>query len=267
MRNRYHIELYESKKRNPIDRYEFNQLRYALFPKDDAVSWCIINGVQYEPYIFEFFDKNKISLEGYEIVDAGANNGSFTIDFALLVGNSGKVHSFEPQRIVYYQLCGNVFINGFDNVYCHNVALGEKTETCRIQRPNYFSKNLINLGDVKIHPSLNEEYDLVDSRPLDSYAFDRLRLIKIDTQGYEYYILNGAIQTIKKHRPYIIIEIEEKYLIGHGLKESDIYNFFKENDYSVFQFYKGIPFSTTTGFCIDYVAIPNEKSPEKYIIP
>ena len=61
-----------------------------------------------------------------EIIDIGANNGHFTVEFAQYVGDNGKVHSFEPQRIIFQQLCGNVFLNGLDNVYTYNVALGDK---------------------------------------------------------------------------------------------------------------------------------------------
>lgn len=267
MLNKYHVELYGTKKRNPINQYEINELKFALFPKDDAVTWTIIHGVQYEPYIFEFLEKNKIRLDGCEVVDAGANNGCFSIDFALLVGDKGKVYSFEPQRIIFYQLCCNVFINGLNNIFCQNYALSDKEETCRIERPNYFSDKIVNFGDVKVNNKLQSGYDLIQSKRLDSYSFDDLRLIKIDTQGYEYFVLNGAKNTIQKHRPYIIFEIEEQFLKLHGLSKNDLTNFFKEIDYSFFQFYKGVPFMTSTGFCIDYVAIPNEKSPETHIIP
>lgn len=267
MLNRYQTNLYGVSKRNVFNKYEINNLRFALFPRDNAVTWTIIKGIQYEPYIFEFFYDNKINLDGFEIVDAGANNGSFTVDFAILVGNKGKVYSFEPQRIIYYQLCANTFLNGLDNVYCYNVALDQTEGRSKVQKPDYFSQSNVNFGDVRVDYKLDKQYELVECRRLDSYKFDKLKFIKIDTQGYELFILKGAVETIQKHRPFIILEIEEVYLKLWGLGHSDIENYFKGLDYTLYQLKKGIPFSTSTGFCLDHVAIPNELNPESFIIP
>src|SRR4051794_21224650 len=45
---------------------------------------------------------------GMTAIDAGANIGAHTVYFAKAVGPEGRVHAFEPQRRVYYLLCGNV---------------------------------------------------------------------------------------------------------------------------------------------------------------
>lgn len=267
MLNRFNVEIYAQSKRDFFDPYTYHKHRFILFPHDNAVSQSIIKGYQYEPYIFKFLVDNGINLSGKTVVEAGSNNGNFTVDFSILVGDTGKVFAFEPQRIVYYQLCGNVFLNGLKNVWCHNVALGHASNSSRIQMPDYSSTRGVNFGDVCVNDDIDKNYERVEVRPLDDYDFDELCVIKADVQGYELFVLQGAMQTIKKHRPYIFVEIEDEKLDMHGLKKNDIEDFFRAADYSLYHFQDGLRYNTTTGYCLDYVAIPNEKNPSRYIIP
>ena len=126
MKKTFNIQYFERIRKNHIHALQPAYRKYILFPNDNAVTSCLINGSIYEPYYFDFISDNLISLDGMEIIDFGANNGHFTVEFAQYVGDNGKVHSFEPQRIIFQQLCGNVFLNGLDNVYTYNVALGDK---------------------------------------------------------------------------------------------------------------------------------------------
>jgi FkbM family methyltransferase len=150
IKTKFNVKIYQRTKRDFKNPYLMHNLVYALFPNDNAPSSSIINGWQYEPYIFDFLSKNYIETDGKDIIDVGANNGGFSIDFAHLVGDNGKVHSYEPQRLIYYQLCGNVFMNGLNNVYCHNLAIGDCVTNVRIETPNYFDSGAVNFGNVKI---------------------------------------------------------------------------------------------------------------------
>jgi len=117
MKTKFDIQVYQIQKKDFINAFHTNTLKYALFPKDNAVTSSIIHGWQYEWYMFDFLNRNQIDCEGKDIIDIGSNNGNFAVDFAHLVGDHGRVFCFEPQRIIYYQLCTNVFLNGLDNVY------------------------------------------------------------------------------------------------------------------------------------------------------
>jgi len=210
-----------------------------------------------------------MNLNGGEVLNIGANNGNFTIDFAMLVGDSGKVHSFEPQRIIFYQLCGNVFMNGLTNVYCHNVALCDDDIELKIDAPNYYQKGFVNFGDVGVCSEQNTEkdYELVRGITLDSMSFNDVRFIKMDIQGYELQALKGSIKTIKKHRPIIILEIEDAQLKKYGQSSDMVISFLERQDYSVIQLNKGMAYHSSSGYCVDYVAIPKEKDPSKFIVP
>lgn len=130
------------------------------------------------------------------VVDAGANIGAHTVALARM---AGFVHAFEPQRQVYYTLCGNVALNHLHNVRCHHAALGDTDERIKIQMLDDGTPN--NLGAFSIGaggPLLDE----VDVKRLDI----RCNFLKIDVEGYELEVLRGAEPMIKECRPVIYVE-------------------------------------------------------------
>jgi FkbM family methyltransferase len=266
MKTKFDINIYQVRKKDFKSAFVVNDLRFALFPKDNAITSSIIEGWQYEQYMFEFLYKNLIDTNGKDIIDVGGNNGNFAIDFAHMVGDNGKVHSFEPQRIIYYQLCGNVFMNGLDNVYCHNLAIGSCVDSVYIETPNYFEKGYVNFGNVKV----GNKGNLVMQVPLDTFEndFKDVVFIKIDVQGYEFNVINGAINTINKHRPYLFVEFEDDLLQNCGTSEKELQEKIESLGYVVKRFRDGVLHQTTSGKCLDCVCIPKEKFEEfNHIIP
>lgn len=265
MKTKFNIKIYQTQKKDFTNGFLVNTLTYALFPKDNAVTNAIIEGWQYEKYMFDFIEQNQISCIGKDIIDVGANNGSFAVDFSHLVTDTGKVHSYEPQRIIYYQLCANVFLNGLDNVFCHNVAIGDGFDGyVHIETPDYHEKGAVNFGDV----SISKSGDKIEQRALDSYEFNDVVFIKIDVQGYESFVIDGAEETIKKHRPYLFVEFEDHLLKKQGTSENELKSKIELLGYVVKPFQEGIPYHTESGKCLDYVAIPKEKFEEfNHIIP
>lgn len=258
MRFKFHTQLYEVERPNLFQIFKPYNRRYCLFPKDNAVTSSLINGTIYEPYIFYFIRDNSIDLDGTDIIDIGANNGNFTIEFSELTGDKGRVFSFEPQRIIFQQLCGNVFMNGIDNVFAYNLAIGEDNSKTQIDRPDYFSNDFVNFGDVSIENNESKNSEPVEVRKIDSFEFGVVKLIKIDVQGYEVSVIKGAIETINKHRPIIFIEVEDHQLRKFGYSENDLLNLIRSLGYTIERFQKGIPYQTYSGECLDCVCIPNE---------
>lgn len=265
MKTKFDISVYQIQKKDFVNAFHTNTLKYALFPNDNAVTSSIIQGWQYEWYMFDFLNRNQIDCEGKTILDVGANNGNFAVDFAHLVGDTGCVHSFEPQRIIYYQLCANVFMNGLDNVYCHNVAVGNCSDGfVKINTPDYYNKEDVNFGDVRVGKTGEE----VDQKALDDYTFKDVVFIKIDVQGFESYVLDGAEKTIKMHRPYLFVEFEDHLLKEQNSSEEKLKAQIEALGYIVKPFQEGIPYQTESGKCLDYACIPIEKFNEfNHIIP
>jgi len=254
MKTKFNVEAIQNVK--PIPQVLIQERKYLLFPNDNAVTSTLYSNQLYEPYLYQFLSENHISIEGKNVIDVGANNGQITVEFAHLVGDTGKVYSFEPQRIIFQQLCGNVFVNGLDNVHAYNMAIGDEDGLTQIEKPDYFQKGPVNFGNI--HVGVKENYEIVKLHKLDTLQIENVSLIKIDVQGFEKKVLIGAKETIKKNRPIIYIEIEESQLNLYGDTTESVLEVLQSLEYSWTRFNEGMPYTTDSGLCLDFVAIPNE---------
>ena len=234
----------------PVE-YVDTRKKYILFKNDCGVTDMARTGGIYEHYIFDFI-KSNLEVNGTTIIDVGANFGFHSLEFADLVGDNGKVFAFEPQRLVYYQLCANILLNGYDNVWAYNIALGNKNESVLVENPNYYAEETINIGNSHINAYTNCHNHSVDMKKLDDYCFNDVTVLKIDVQGYEPNVLDGAVNTILKHRPYIFIEIEEPQLQIYDFKFEDISNRLAHMGYNL----KKV---LDAPHLVDYVAIPDKR--------
>lgn len=152
---------------------------------------------------------------GTTFIDVGANFGTYSIALASAVGPTGKIHAFEPQRIIFNLLAGNVALNGLTNVWCHHMALGDRQD--RIEIPQFDYNRELNFGSVEFGPEQVEPLSqqrghdpaLVEYVPLttiDSFEFAAADLIKIDAEGMEMAVLAGAAKTISRCRPVLHVE-------------------------------------------------------------
>lgn len=159
--------------------------------------WC-----EFEIQLMRLFIK-----PGDIVIDAGANIGTHTIAFANQVGPTGIVHAFEPQRRNFLMLAGNVALNGLDNVFCHQEALGEAPGLIRLPPlpppDTNFNYSAVAIGGG---PDDGESVPMVT---LDSLNLPSCRVLKIDTEGMEPQVLNGARDLIARCRPFLYLENNE----------------------------------------------------------
>lgn len=139
---------------------------------------------------------------GDTVIDVGANIGTHAIAFARAVGAGGSVVAFEPQRLPFHLLCGNAAINCLGHVQCRQQAVGSRRGTARV--PVLSPDQPRNFGAVP----LNTEFagDVVEMVTLDSLELASCRLIKIDVEGMEPEVIQGAQATITAHRPLLFVE-------------------------------------------------------------
>ena len=227
--------------------YVKTRKEYILFKNDCGVTDMTRKGGVYEHYIFDYI-KDNIDIKGKTIIDVGANFGFHTLEFADLV-DDGQVISFEPQKLVYYQLCGNIMLNGYDNITAHNIALSDEHTNLKMENLQYHSEDTINIGNAHLDAYYDYGYNDVEVRTLDSYDFENIAVLKIDVQGYEPKVLDGAIETIKKHKPIIFIEVELPQLQIYGWDSNDVFNRLDSLGYS----YKKV---IDADHLVDYIAIP-----------
>lgn len=199
--------------------------------------------------IINFFNKKKIKLE--YIIDVGAHHGE-TIDLFLKNFEPKKIYSFEAspdnfnileKKIKKYE------IKIRKSIQIENLALGKNNRIDKFNQTlesssstfnqlniesSYFSKKKLFLG-LKKNDKFFKEIDL-KIVTLDSYfsreKLEKADLLKIDTEGFEFEILQGFKQNINKIE-YILFEHHYDDMIKKNYKFSDINQFLKQNNFKL----------------------------------
>lgn len=138
--------------------------RLYLFNQKDLISDYIAVSGEYEPFIAELMKKN--IKPGDTVVDIGSHIGYFTILMSKLVGETGKVYAFEPEKRNFELLKKNVEFNKCSNVILNNIAISDKTGKIKL-----YLTNKSNSGTHSIHDSEGYTYEIqeVDCMTLDDY--------------------------------------------------------------------------------------------------
>lgn len=161
----------------------------------------------------QFCKRDKVFL------DIGAHSGTYSVS---LSDYCNHVHSFEPQKMTYYSLCGSVVLSGKENITCWKYGLGSPEQVGK-QNLKIVSNDG---GGSSLHstnqPILREE--TIEIKTLDHFEIENIGFIKMDVEENELYVLKGALNTIKKNN-YPKILFESNY------NNQELFNFIKEIGY------------------------------------
>lgn len=193
--------------------------------------------------------------EGESVIDLGANYAYYIERMSKLIGNVGKVYGFEPIPFT-YEVC-DLIINklGFKNVELFPYASGNKNEDLEFRVPKLdfggISAGQSHLairdnemeGKENYYSFQDEEIVKCKSVTIDDFLLPKLKglsFVKIDIEGAEYFALQGMVNTLKKFRPVILVEIQPFFLKGMGVEESDLIKLLTEQlGYKIFALKKG----------------------------
>ncbi len=154
--------------------------------------------------------------DGVFAVDCGANIGVFTVEWAKSMTGWGFVLAIEAQERDFYALAGNIAINNCLNARAVHAAVTTGPGVLRIPVPDYLSP--ATFGSLELRPSATNEpigqaidyredrMAAVSAISIDSLALGRLDLLKIDVEGMELEVLQGASVTIGRCLPIIVVE-------------------------------------------------------------
>lgn len=182
---------------------ELTESRYGCMlypPKDQYVGRSFKEYGQFSEGEVEMFIP--FIGKGAVVLDVGANIGAHTIPLAQLVGSEGVVVAFEPQPILHQILCANLVLNSIPNVLTYAMALGNCEGECRIPVLDYSQSN--NFGGISM--DMVEEGEAVPMGRLDDFQLERVDFIKLDVEGFESKVLEGAAETIARCHPIMYIE-------------------------------------------------------------
>ena len=147
----------------------------------------------------------QICPEGGTVAEVGANIGAHTVAIARKLGPSGRVHAFEPQPIVFQNLCANLALNGLTNVYAYNKACGAHRDSLTFPNIKYDIEG--NFGGISLDVVPETDHgQKVDIVPLDDIEPPQLHVLKIDAEGMEIDVLKGAGKTLARHKPILYVE-------------------------------------------------------------
>lgn len=212
--------------------------------KENSLRRVIRDGIHYELDLSDFMQSN-IFYQYYEVareklfqlatrdgvvIDIGSNIGEVAMKFAQKVGPRGRVVCFEPFPETLKRLKRNLSLNAFENISIVERALGDSPTTFSM-KPQPF-----NSGGNKIvidqQAGLQIEVSTLD-REVESLELKRIDLIKIDTEGFEFKILLGATQTLKKFKPSLFIEVNDAHLRSFGSSALELTKFLKDMGYDL----------------------------------
>jgi len=165
---------------------------------------------------FELDLIRKFVKTGDTVIDAGANIGTHTVALSRMVGNEGKVFSFEAQPKLEKILAANIQINELRNVFWDNKAVGAAVS--KIALPPFPDEaEAHNFGAYEIMSNATgTTEDIIDLVTIDSFAADgdafgvSPSLIKIDVEGMELDVIRGAIGTIERCKPVLYFEVGDR---------------------------------------------------------
>lgn len=162
-------------------------------------------------------ERRQMFGDGVVAVDCGANIGVFSCVWAREMTGWGSVVAIEAQPRLFYALCGNIALGNYLNARALNLVLSNEDGIFPLTEPNY--EEWGSFGSLELRPRADGSYEDIGqpidhSRPtcrvamrrIDGLGFQRVDLLKIDVEGMEVEVLQGARHTIQRYRPAIFVE-------------------------------------------------------------
>jgi len=187
-------------------------LTYQVYPRSALDNHIIKNGIL--PDYICLTNQLKLSKKSI-IFDVGANAGFVACVLAKKYASKGKVHAYEPDPQCFKQLVENKKINNLNNLEPHQIALQHDHYKMRIP---FYIRRLVD-GDLMENRGLSSIYNIklgaknknfADSSTIDNEVkrlnINRIDFIKIDVEGGEFFVIQGAVKSICKFYPTILYE-------------------------------------------------------------
>ena len=167
------------------------------------------------------------------VIDVGANIGSIAIPIANFIKPSGKIYAFEPGDETFDRLQRNVNLNAdlTDVLIPVNLGLSNKTEE------KYWKEDQLNRGNASFNDTEGTIKKLIT---LDSFLAQtdvtKIDFIKIDVEGMELEVLEGAKISIIYHKPIIYFESWVGLSKLNDQKLLDIEKFLTSESYCLYSY-------------------------------
>ena len=161
---------------------------------------------------------------GAVTVDVGANCGLYTRELARC---SKQVHAFEPAK----QMADLLRRTSAPNVEIHEIAVSDRDGVATLSVPLDGGEAVHSLASIEQHNGGSCATELVRTTRLDSVIHDDVAFVKIDVEGHELHVLNGATGVLARSRPVFLVEAEERHCAS---ATASVFEFFDSWSYQGF---------------------------------
>jgi len=216
-------------------------LRYNLVPKlpdiylspfseKIGVTWK--NGMVWDKVLIQKFYSLLPKNDFFVVLDLGAQTGSFTL-LSKFFPNS-VWHAFEPIKEAADTLKENIKINNIENVSVYEVAASNTSSTAILNMPKINSWGLATLGSnpLRFKPYKTRKIKCIK---LDTFIktnhIKKVHFMKIDTEGFELFILQGAKKMIQRDHPIILMEYNMINMKQCNVLKEDVNKFLTQLGY------------------------------------
>lgn len=157
---------------------------------------------------------NSTIKKGDTVLDIGAHKAGYLFFMLKQVGGSGKIVAFEPQSTLYNYIKKMKTLFNWGNVTIEHLALSDSVGTVTLYIPTNKANKTSTPGATIVNHKVDSKFNKtenVSTETLDSYCTRnniQPDFLKIDVEGNELKIFQGGVNTLKKYKPKIMVEIE-----------------------------------------------------------
>ncbi len=191
-------------------------------------------GPRYELKETRFF--RRYLKAGMVFFDVGANVGYYSL-LAADILNDGSIHSFEPVGQQYEDLMENLQRNELTNVTVNRLIMSNRSGSLDIHLGSEDNSGSASVEFVYREADAGKE--TVECTTLDEYVkkheIRQIDVIKIDTEGHETSVLQGAQETLQKFKPLLLIEVRGEMLEEIGSSREQFYQQMKDLGYQAYE--------------------------------
>jgi len=160
-----------------------------------------------KPLIEKFYSLLKWREDAFVVLDIGAQTGCLTLLAKYFLQSTW--HAFEPIQEAAVELKANLALNQLTNVSVHQVCVSNRSGEAVLKLPKDTHWGLATLGEKGVRFHTCEERT-VPCITLDEFVqkegLERVDFIKVDTEGWEFFVLQGGEAVLRKFRPIILME-------------------------------------------------------------
>jgi len=196
----------------------FKKLPFFIRPL--ILSDIVMTSPAWEPYIQDIFISKKDDI----VIDVGAHIGIYSIPIAIQVGELGKVLAFEPNPKNAMILKKNIELNKIKNITMFENAVSNKNRISNLTLSDDPMLSMIIDGDEEVK-KIEVKCITLDSI-YEKLKLKKINWLKIDSEGSEIKVIEGAKAILEKFHPKIIVEVRKE-------NENKLKELLNQNKYDV----------------------------------